>query len=104
MTTTLNTSDALTTLDLPEKPDVTKSPREVEQYLARTENPYVLPHPPPPPPPPPRPGRGGRCAGRGGAARRCRPPVPVRCGRRSPRRAAGWGTAQCQGRAARSAQ
>ena len=39
MTTTLSTSDALTTLDLPEKPDVTKSPREVEQYLARTENP-----------------------------------------------------------------
>jgi len=39
MTTTLSTSDALTTLDLPEKSDVTKSPREVEQYLARTENP-----------------------------------------------------------------
>jgi hypothetical protein len=39
MTTTLSTSPALTTLDLPKKPDVTKSPREVEQYLARTENP-----------------------------------------------------------------
>ena len=39
MTTTLSTSVALTTLDLPEKSDVTKSPREVEQHLARTENP-----------------------------------------------------------------
>jgi hypothetical protein len=39
MTTTLSASHALTTLDLPKKPDVTKSPREVEQYLARTENP-----------------------------------------------------------------
>jgi len=39
MTTTLNTSDALTTLDLPEKPDVTKFPRVVFQYPARTENP-----------------------------------------------------------------
>jgi hypothetical protein len=39
MTTTLSTSDALTTLDLPKKSGVTKSPREVEQYLARTENP-----------------------------------------------------------------
>ena len=39
MTTTLSAIDALNTLDLPEKPDVTKSPREVEQYLARTENP-----------------------------------------------------------------
>ena len=39
MTTTLSTSDALTTLNLPEKPDVTRSPRGVEQYLTRTENP-----------------------------------------------------------------
>ena len=39
MTTTLSTSDAFTTLDLPEKSDMTESPREVEQYLARTENP-----------------------------------------------------------------
>ena len=39
MTTTPSTSDALTTLDLPKKSDVTKSPREVEQHLARTDNP-----------------------------------------------------------------
>jgi len=39
MTTTLSTSDPLTTLDLPKKSDVTKSPREFEQYLARAENP-----------------------------------------------------------------
>jgi hypothetical protein len=39
MTTTPSTSDALTTLDLPKKSDVTRSPREVENYLARTENP-----------------------------------------------------------------
>ena len=39
MTTTLSTSPALTTLDLPTKPGVTKSRREAEQYLARTENP-----------------------------------------------------------------
>jgi len=38
MTTTLSASHALT-LDLPKKPDVTRSPRKVEQYLARTENP-----------------------------------------------------------------
>jgi hypothetical protein len=39
MTTTLSTSDALTTWIFPRSPDVTKSPREVEQYLARTDNP-----------------------------------------------------------------
>jgi hypothetical protein len=39
MTTALSTSGAPTTLDLPEKSHVTKSPREVDQYLARTENP-----------------------------------------------------------------
>jgi len=39
MTTTLSTSDALTTLDLPKKSDATRSPREVEPYLARAENP-----------------------------------------------------------------
>jgi hypothetical protein len=38
MTTTLSTSGALTTPDLPEKPGMTRSPREVEQYLARSEN------------------------------------------------------------------
>lgn len=40
MTTTLNTNDALTTLDLPKKFDVTKFPREVEQYLAHTDDPF----------------------------------------------------------------
>jgi len=39
MTTTLSTSDALATLDLPETPDVTESPREGSSTLARTENP-----------------------------------------------------------------
>ena len=39
MTTTPGASDALTTLDLPEKSDVRKSRNEVEHYLARTENP-----------------------------------------------------------------
>jgi hypothetical protein len=39
MTTTPGAIDALTTLDLPEMSDVTRSPREVEQYLACTENP-----------------------------------------------------------------
>jgi len=39
MTTTPGVIGALTTPDLPEMSDVTKSPREVEQYLARTENP-----------------------------------------------------------------
>ena len=40
MTSTLSTSDALTTLDLPKKFDVTKFPREVEQYLEHTDNPF----------------------------------------------------------------
>lgn len=40
MTTTRSTSDALTALDLPEKFDVTKFPREVELYLGHTENPF----------------------------------------------------------------
>ena len=39
MTATPGAIDALATPDLPEMSDVTKSPREVEQYLARTENP-----------------------------------------------------------------
>jgi hypothetical protein len=38
MTTTPSTSDALTTPDHPKKSDVTRSPREVENYLAQTEN------------------------------------------------------------------
>ena len=40
LTSTLSTSDALTTLDLPKKFDVTKFPREVEEYLEHTENPF----------------------------------------------------------------
>jgi hypothetical protein len=39
-TTKISTSDALTNLDLPAKFDVTKFPREVEQYLERTTNPF----------------------------------------------------------------
>ncbi|MCU1411101.1 MAG: hypothetical protein JWR04_1808 [Rhodoglobus sp.] len=39
-TTTTGTSDALTTLNLPAKFDVTKFPREVEEYLGRTADPF----------------------------------------------------------------
>ena len=103
MTTTLSAIDALNTLDLPEKPDVTKSPREVEQYLARTENPQVLPHPRRRPCP-----RHVRTfSEQGRAARRLPgPPSAARPGlvERSRRRAAGGGTAQCHGLAARPAQ
>jgi hypothetical protein len=35
-----NTSDALTNLDIPPKFDVTKFPREVEEFLARTHDPF----------------------------------------------------------------
>jgi hypothetical protein len=40
MTTALNTSDALTALDLPPRFDVTKFPREVEEFLDHTGNPF----------------------------------------------------------------
>jgi hypothetical protein len=35
-----HTADALTTLDIPPKFDVTKFPREVEEFLDRTKNPF----------------------------------------------------------------
>ena len=102
MTTTPGVIGALTTPDLPEMSDVTKSPREVEQYLARTENPQVLPHPRRRP----CPRHVRRFSGQGWAARRWP-------GARVPGRS-GWskvttpggrlGTAQCHGLAARCAQ
>ena len=102
MTTTLSAIDALNTLDLPEKPDVTKPPREVEQYLARTENPQVLPHPRRRPCP-----RHVRTfSEQGRAARRLPgPPSATRPGRsKVTTPGGGRGTAQCHGLAARSAQ
>ena len=42
MTSALQTADAITTLDLPPKFDVTKFPREVEEYLAMLDNPFHL--------------------------------------------------------------
>lgn len=40
MTTTLDTTDALTRLELPRRFDVTTFPRGVEQHLEHTENPF----------------------------------------------------------------
>jgi hypothetical protein len=40
MTTSMDTFDALTTLDVPAKFDVTKWPKEVEAYLSQTQNPF----------------------------------------------------------------
>lgn len=42
MPTPFPTADAMTNLDLPPKFDVTKFPREVEEYLDKLENPFHL--------------------------------------------------------------